>query len=90
MANKEKSQISPAAERPVAKDSIMSMDEKARKPLCDAAGIVGTLAAGRNTRLNEREEKLLRIIRESEDPAALILIALEAAADCLKQLEQSE
>lgn len=41
MANKEKSQISPAAERPVAKDSIMSMDEKARKSLCDAAEAAG-------------------------------------------------
>lgn len=45
---------------------------------------------GPDARLTEREKRLLQIIRESEDPIALLMVALGAAADCLKQLEQFE
>lgn len=66
------------------------MDKKNRKPQVDTAEAAGTPAAGQGARLTEREKKLLQIIRESEDPIALLMVALEAASDCLKQLEQTE
>lgn len=63
MVDKEKSQISPAAESSVAEDSIC---------------------------LTGQERKLLQTIRESEDPTVLLQVALDAAEDCLRRLEQSE
>lgn len=72
MANKEKSQISPAAERPVAKDSIMSMDEKARKPQVDtaeAARLFEKLPADAQAAILELMKGLLA---ESEVDAALL------------------
>ena len=68
----------------------MVNDEKTRKPLYIAAEAAGTPTAGPDARLTEREKRLLQIIRESEDPIALLMVALGAAADCLKQLEQFE
>lgn len=35
--------------------------------------------------MTEQEEKLLHIIREGKDPAALMVVALEAIAVCLRQ-----
>lgn len=37
--------------------------------------------AARLDRLTERERQLLRIIRESTDPAALLLLAMETAVN---------
>ena len=35
--------------------------------------------------MTEQEERLLHIIREGNDPAALMMVALEAMAVCLRQ-----
>lgn len=35
--------------------------------------------------MTEQEEKLLLIIREGKDPAALMVVALEAITACLRQ-----
>ncbi len=68
----------------------MVNNETTRKPLHDTAESAGTPAAGLDAQLTEREEKLLQIIREGDDPIALLMVALESAADSLKRLEQSE
>lgn len=61
------------------------MDEKTRKPHA-----AGTPTADHAVHLSEQEEKLLHIIRESKDPAELLQVALETAADCLRRLGRSE
>lgn len=35
--------------------------------------------------MTEQEEKLLHIIREGKDPAALMVVALEAITACLRK-----
>lgn len=35
--------------------------------------------------MSEREYRLLKIIRESKDPAAVLLAAMEAVTACLRQ-----
>lgn len=40
--------------------------------------------------MTEREMRLLKIIREGEDPAALMAVALDAITACLRQPGPSE
>ena len=40
--------------------------------------------------MNENEMKLIGMIRESEDPAKAMLIAVEVITDFLRQLQSSE
>lgn len=40
--------------------------------------------------MTEREMRLLKIIREGNDPAALMAVALEAITACLRQPGPSE
>lgn len=39
--------------------------------------------------MTDKEEKLLHIIRDGKDPAALMVVALEAVTACLRQPGQS-
>lgn len=40
--------------------------------------------------MTQREEQLLKIIREGNDPAAFMVVALEAITACLRQPGPSE
>ena len=73
----------------IVKKELLTMDEKNlnRKPLTDTAIVDGTPTDVQYAVLSEKEERLLHIIRESEDP---LQMALKCAEDCLKRLERSE
>ena len=76
----------------IVKKELLTMDEKNlnRKPLTDTATVDGTPTDVQYAVLSEKEERLLHIIRESEDPTVLLQMALKCAEDCLKRLERSE